>query len=644
VVWLDDAHLGSDTLDFCRFLLETQTADPVPVLLLISVQDDALSQSQPTDTARVLAAIEDHPRCQTIELEPLTEDDQVLLVRELIGIEGELVERVAARTAGSPGFAVQLVADWVAGGLLRPGQDGFQLAEGASVELPAGVEREWDDRLERLLVGFRPAEAQGLELAAVLGAEVDRAEWGAVCALADLQASDRVVERLVAQKLAAVTHQPAGFAFSRTLLRDALVRRARNAGRLRTFHGVCAEMLSGVQDSKRGVAERLGRHLLMAGNVVPALGKLLDGARERQRSGETAAARRLLDYRERALRQLDLPPTDQLWGLGWVERADLDLESDRIADAEPLLNKTWQAAKAHGWSRAELRARVVRGRLHLRSGNLPQAIEVLSEARQEAERRGNTSLAARTLVELAVVHIRLGQLDAASADLTTARGLYRSLGDEYGLACCGWHFGRLAMARCALDDARKFIEAARTRFSRVGARAGKAECTNGLGDLYRMLGQSDQAENYYRQAMQELDAIGHASAAFPRLNLGVVLVEREKAVAARRLIEPLLRSPTIRSRPALAAGAHLVLLAAVADSGDWSAWDHHVGRAGALLASTGIVDRDNALLAQIGGERAVRGGEVDRARSAFGLAWQQLDALGDTAAVERIEERVRALA
>ena len=85
-------------------------------------------------------------------------------------------------------------------------------------------------------------------------------------------------------------------------------------------------------------------------------------------------------------------------------------------------------------------------------------------------------------------------------------------------------------------------------------------------------------------------------------------------------------------------------LAAVAKSGDRSAWDHHVGRAGALLASTGIVDRDNASLARLAAERAVEGGQIDRARSAFGLAWQQLDGLGDREAVSRVEDRVRALA
>ena len=144
--------------------------------------------------------------------------------------------------------------------------------------------------------------------------------------------------------------------------------------------------------------------------------------------------------------------------------------------------------------------------------------------------------------------------------------------------------------------------------------------------------------------MKLLDAVGHSAAAIPRLNLGVVLVDRDKSVAARRLIEPLLRNQTIRDQPALAAAAHLILLAAVAKSGDWSAWDHHVGRAGALLASTGIVDRDNASLAHLAAERAVEGGQIDRARSAFGLAWQQFDGLGDREGVSRVENRVRTLA
>ncbi len=644
VVWLDDAHLGSDTLDFCRFLLETQTADPVPVLLMISVQDAPGAAEVPPPTRRALEAIEDHPRCQTIDLAPLPEDEHVNLVRALLGMDGALAERVAARTAGSPALAVQLVGDWVTQGLLRSGAEGFQLADGAAVELPAEVKREWADRVERFLRAFRPEEGLAVELAAVLGARVRLDEWKAAGNSDGVEVSDRIIEALATERL--VEHDPKTdtIVFRRTLLRDALLQRARTHARLERHHQAAAAMLESSPSTGRGSAERLGRHLLMSGHVVPALGKLLEGARERYHSGEITAARRLLEYRERALRRLEVPESDALWGLGWVEQAALDLESGHVTDVEPRLKKTEQLARRHGWNQVHMRAQLVRGRMLQRTGHLTSALEVLTAVGDDARLLDNPPLEARSRVELAITHVHLGQARDAEAELSQARVTFLALEDTHGLASCDWQQARIALSDGQLDHARELIHAARKRFLSLSARGSVAECTNGLGDVARHAEQPIAAEAHYREAMQLLDAVGHSASAIPRLNLGVVLVGQEKSVAARRLIEPMLRSQDIRDRPALAAAAHLVLLVAVANAGDWPAWDHHVGRAGALLAATGIVDRDNAALARMAAERAVRGGEVDRARSAFGLAWQQLDALGDAQAVTSVEERVRELA
>ena len=643
VVWLDDAHLGSDTLDFCRYLLETQSADPVPVLLLISVQDEGLAAADEPDVARVLEAIAAHPRCHTLPVPPLPEHEHAVLVRTLLGMDSELVERVAARTAGSPEFAVQLVGDWIARGLLHPGPEGFTLAEGAAVELPSGADREWDDRVERCLVGFLPDEGGALELAAVLGNPVDGTEWRTACAIADLRPSDRVVDRLQAQRLIQ-RDTTDGFHFPRTMLREALIRRARAGGRLHAHHRACATMLERQPVRAPGSSERLGRHLLMSGHVVPALGKLLEGARDRHHRGESDAARRLLEHRARALKRLELPEDDELWGLGWVERAALDLDDGLPSDGEPLLLRAERSAEAHDWPRVAARARLVRGRQHLVAGHLQRALVALDEARTRAIRLQDYPLAAQAWVHLGTVHLRLAQPDRAMGAFGQARDIFARLGDDRGLADCSWHTGRVALSRGEFDRAELDIHDAWERFQKLGYRAGAAEAVNGLGELERLRGDRRAARAHYRRAMEELDAIGHAAATMPRLNLGVVLVEGGQYVQARRLIEPLLRSAGIRARPTFAAAAHLILLVTVADAGDWSAWDHHVGRAGALLASTGLVDRDNAHLAILAAKQAVRGGEVDRARSAYGLAWQQLDAMGDPAARDAVEAEVRALA
>jgi len=647
IIWLDDAHLGTDTLDFCRFLLESQTADPVPLLLLISVDRDALFDPDRARAADVVDAISDHPRTRTIPLTPLPEDDHAQLVRALLGMDGELVEQVAARTAGNPLFAVQLVGEWVRQGLLKAGNRGFTLVEGAKVELPDDIGRVWGDRVERLLIGLHRKESQALELAAVLGVEVDNTEWKGACTINGLNPTDRLLGRLLAQRLASASEvgpgDALGFKFQHSMLREALLRRARRAGRLRDHHQACATMLQSRSDDRRGVAERLGRHLLKAGHVAPALGKLLDGARERRHGGEPAGARRLLDYRERALRTLDLPAADELWGLGWVERIDLDLEEGDPKGTEALLSRTEATARLHGWHRAGTHAAVLRGRLHLLGGDLRSALRTLKKARAMAEESHIDRLAGRAAVELGNTRMRLGHPTEALTEYDRATVIYERLGDRHGLATCLWNRGRVGMLQGKLDQANRDIAEARDLFLAVGARWGAAECSNGLGEVVRRQGDITKAETHYRRASIEMEAAGHGAATLPRLNLGVLLVQRRAHVEARRLIEPILRSPTVRSRPLIAVGAHLVLLAPAAAAADWTAWDHHLGRAASLLASTGIVDPDNAVLAILGAEEAVSQGALDRARSAYGLAWQQHEALGNQESLAQIEARVRVL-
>ncbi len=645
VVWLDDAHLGSDTLDFCRFLIEIQTADPLPVLLLISVQPQALSDPDRFREAEVLEGIRSHPRTRTLPLGPLPEDHHARLVRSLLGMDGELVEQLAARTAGNPQFAVQLVGEWVKGGLLQPGAHGFTLREGATVDLPADMERVWTERRERLLVGLTAEDAQALEVSAVLGMEFDKAEWTDACKAAGIDAHPRIIERLTAQRLITPRNgaDPKGWVFVHSMLRESLIRRARLGGRLLKHHKACATMLEERIGTRPGIPERLGRHLLMAGHVVPALGRLLEGAEERRRSGEAAAALRLLEYRERALRSLDLPTEDELWGLGWVERVEIDLEDGDPNECELLLGRAEAAAVRNNWARVTQRATLVRGRLHRLAGRMHEALRALDEARISARRAQDPDLEAQAWLETGITHLRLGHANEARKCVQSARGLFSMLHNDHGIARSELTLGRVALLAREPDDAERFFRQAHDEFQSSGARGNAAECRNGLGDVERMRGKNDKAEALFRASLADMEAIAHNTSALPRLNIAILMVERGAYIEARRLIEPALLSTAVRTRPVLAVAAHLVLLAPVAAAGDWAAWDHHVGRAGSMLATTGLVDRDFALLAQLGAEQAVRKGEPDRARSAWGLAYQQHEALGEKDRLAAIEARVRAL-
>ncbi len=642
VVWIDDVHLGRDALEFCQFVLDRMDADPLPVLLVLSAQDEGLS-ARP-DEAALLDALCDRDGVTDLPIGPLDEAEHLELIRALLGMESDLVEQIATRTAGSPMFAVQLVGEWVRRGLLEAGDAGFRLRAGAEVEVPADIDRMWRTRVNTLLHGLRPDEVHGLELAAVLGTTFSLSEWRNAATIAEASASPELVERLLEQNLA--TRQGDGvIAFRHTMLREALERRGVESGRAAALHRACATMLERRSDDRRGIAERLGRHLLHAGQIVPALGKLLEGARERQRSGDPASARRLLDYRERALHTLQLPRKDELWGLGWVARVEIDLQDGRsdAAAVEVQLQRLEAAVARHGWKRVAPGAALLRGLVHLRGGRYPDATTEFAKAASLAELRRDHRLEARALTESASARMRMGDLDLARVDLNDALKHFDSVADLHGRASARWGLGRLAIQEGRLTEAGREIAAARDDFTATGSRWSAAECVNGLGDLARLKGQTGVAEALYRDAIRRMEAVGHYAALIPRINLGLLLVVRKEFVAARRLLEAPLRGVDREANPIVAAAMCMVLLAPVAHAGEWKAWEDYLNTATRILSRTRFVDRDNGLLACIAAEEAIAQGAIEPARSALGLAYQQYQALGMSAELEGVLARVTAL-
>jgi serine/threonine protein kinase/tetratricopeptide (TPR) repeat protein len=643
VMWIDDVHLGQDALRFCRFLMDRMDADPLPVLILLSAQDEGLAAHP--DAERLLDQLCERDEVHTLPIGPLGEADHLELVRALLGMESSLVEQVASRTAGSPQFAVQLVGDWVQGGLLVAGDDGFRLREGAEVSLPQDIARVWEARVSSLMRGLPPPQAAALELAALIGTDVRRDEWQAAAERAGVEVVPGLVTRLLEQSLAS-PRDDGGFSFRHTMLRDALERRARDGGREAALHRACAAMLEAQGADRPGVAERLGRHLLGAGQVLPALGKLLEGAEERLRGGDPAAARRLLDYRERALTALQIPQSDELWGLGWLLRVEVDLQDSRAERlrVEDALERLERAVAAHRWPRVAGPAASLRGVVHLRAGRYDDAVIEFGKASSLAEVRGDAAAEARAQTAASSALLRKGMRAQAQQALDRALALYEGIGSGLGRAQVHWCQGRLDLQRGQWDGARTAITAARAGFEAAGASFSAAECINGLGDLERLVGDTDAAERLYREAMGRMDAIGHPSALVPRVNLGLVLVLRGDLVEARRLIENPLRGVRPEGNPVVEAAMRLVLLKPVAHAGEWNAWDDHLSRASAILSRTRFVDPDNALLAELGAEEALLQGHLEAAQAAFGLAWQQLHALGRADETARIEARVAGLA
>ncbi len=636
VVWLDDVQWGADALAFARFLVEPPI--PLPVLFVATVRTEELTGHD--DASGLLEQVLRLPLAGALAVGPLAEADGAELVRELLGLEGELAARVEARTAGNPLFATQLVADWVFRGVLEPGRRGFRLKAGEQAELPDDLHAVWLGHLGRLSDTLGPESLPALELGAALGSPIDPQEWTAACETAELPLHPELVETLVANQLAVLSggHRSGPVSFVHGMLGESLERRSREAGRWSGLHRACAEMLRGRRGA--GHHQRRATHLLAAGARELALEPLLAAAREHMHSGDYHLTNRLLRTWRETAGSLALDPSDPLAGEGRLLEAQFlrveGFHTKAVSAADGLV----EDARAHGWRSLLGWALRERAQAHALAGEGAAAQACLDEALTLATELGDRFLIANCTRELGALHLDRGAWIEATRCLVRARDAFVLAGDRTRLGVTHVGLSELFKRQGLLFEAAEELHAARRCFEQSGFRFGVAECINHLGDVVRLLGEHVWAEGLYSESRDRFTALGAPNAALPTTNLGLVQLEQGHSDQARTTLEAGLLELRNQGRLHLAASVHACLLPCVARAGDWDEFAYHLAQARALFEQTGAVEVDAARFSARGGERALEAGQEALGRDALGLARGLWVRLGRAAEAERLTGRL----
>ena len=110
---------------------------------------------------------------QTIGLRPLTAEQGSSLAMELLGLDPSLADvatQVAARAAGNPFFAEEIVRDLAERGILKGSRGAYRLrGDSADVDVPASLQATIGARIDRL----GAAAKRTLGAAAVIGSRFD---------------------------------------------------------------------------------------------------------------------------------------------------------------------------------------------------------------------------------------------------------------------------------------------------------------------------------------------------------------------------------------------------------------------------------------------------------------------------------------
>jgi len=640
VVWLDDVQWGLDALEFLVGTLEGQGRDRLPILFLLTAQDEALAEH--LEATRAVTRLLQRDTVAHVHLEALDGASSRALVGRLLSFEPRVAEELAERCAGNPMFAIQVVGDWIERGLLHVRDGVFTLQARAGAALPDTLHAVWAEHAERVLAGRGEDDRRALEVAAMLGQEVVGQEWAMACEELGVAPSEELVGVLVGRRLARWTED--GWAFVHGMLRESLLRILTEAGRQRRLASACGRVFARLYETTgaRRLAERAGRFLVTAGEHARAVELLYVGAVELRNGGDFREATALLLRRERAYDAMGAGPSAERWR-GLLLMAELRKLQGRHDDAVALCEQVQRDARQFGWSELEAESLLERGDIAYRRGMFEQAIAYVQGSLAMARARADASGIARACSLLGRVALRTGELDDAIELLSLSAERFEALSELVPFATATMALGTAHLHRGDLERAEVLFVRAWQLYEGQGIVHSAAAAVNAMGELSRARGDLDAAERHYRQVIQIYEAMGAVDVDIPRNNVGLIHLQRGEYAEARAILEGVRAALERSGQVGNVGGLYIELLPCVAAVRDWTTWDLYLDRGQALLAESGSADADDAWPAQLAGELAAAVGEVDRARVAFLVARMLWEKLGNMEKLLQVEEALARL-
>lgn len=588
LVTLEDVQWGADTLAFAQHLLRRARERKAAVMLLLTAREMAPDGQEATLLGQLLR----HAGASRVPVGPLAPGFRPAFLKELVPLDPELSERVETRSGGNPLYMVQLVESWVGQGSLQSGARGFVLASGADGPLPDGLHEVWQERLQRALCRRGSLELAALELAAVLGLELEQTEWEDAAQRAGAWASAELVEDLLQAGLAEShpdgPHQ--GWRFVHALLRDSLLRTAADEGRLDGLRRACAAMLTERQAEDPRAALRLGRLLLDLDEVAEAIGPLTEGAWQAVRDSEYLVAERALQQRATALEGLDAAADDPRLCEGWIMQARVARRRDQHAEAARFTRLAESTARRHGWGRLHCQALREQARLRWRRGRLLSALVALREAVELAEAHDTPLALAWCLRDFGLVSVELG--DLPTAVLTRASTTFADVGEVFGRATCQLALGIGHMREGQRQAGLGALSTAADGFRESLRVQEPAHAWVGLGDVARWQGDLCEAERCYQSALQRFATIGAAGSEVARRHLATVMLLLGAWARARPVLAELRRDALEREARGQLGQVYVQLAWAHGLAGDGDEAQRHVLLAQDELARLGAVPRE----------------------------------------------------
>ncbi len=462
VIVLEDVQWAPEALVMVQNVLTRRLAisQALPVLFVMTLRDDVLDEA--ALEALLIKQVIALSACYEHTVSPLCEEEARTLVEALLNTSPALTRALVKRSHGNPLFAVQLLGELVQSHKLELLDEGFSLVAGEELTLPDDIHELWQQRVDRCLMRFHGAQAVVLELASALGQDFSFAEWFELAGLLGYTLSLDFVEGLESDGL--LNFEQDCVSFTHNLLRESLERTSREQGRWQELNASIVNYLQiGQRVRSSDVLTRIAEHLILAERPLEALDPLREAIRQTLGHGQVQRAEHLLDVHEQIVAGLDTVEPEH------------SLEQDTLRAV--LLNSQGHSMKAR-----ECALRVMQY-AHL----------------AQLDREWNVA----SLI-VAFTSLQLGEMAQAAELLETVERRFEQEDPprpRYKVWCTIGR-ARQAQARGAYRDAEELFKQALIALPELDLPGAlMSTCFNGLGDVYRKLGEAQKAREFTLESL-----------------------------------------------------------------------------------------------------------------------------------------------
>ena len=535
LVWLNDVHWGVETLNFVRTMV-SQPELKVPILFVMTVREDLLIDA---DVHRsILDDILAQQGAHKLQVEPLDETTIRQLVEDALYLEPSAAYEVARRSGGNPLHAMEVVGQWIERDWLHVGDHGYALRDDASPEDSGDWMQMWSSVVDWLVDGDQDRR-QALELGAILGERIQRPVWEHAAQLIGTEVSEELVDTLLERKY--VYDTPQGLVFTQNMLREALYASAREHQRWEKMCHACASALDEVHQRQGVGDEKIGLLLVEGGETVKGARRLLAAVNRRYEGCEYHAmiyiagrgVQCLADSEEEEAKRLRCQLLDKV-SHGWHGVGKNDLALQRASEAREIAEELGDPLCMGKAAMRQMAPIYIRGDLRRAREVGMEALEIL-ESHQGAETRQ-----ADIFLLLAHIEVRRGNFDKALQSVEKARQILD--GVDAPVVRCNVEFVALKARVTRGDEVDPAqVEALLERCRKAKTTLGEAQTSNARAEIARQQGKLDEAQQWYKKAIELHSRIDPDRAMAPRLNRALVAIKKGDVVAGGRIAEQVLQ-------------------------------------------------------------------------------------------------------